>query len=301
MNGTILAADIGTTSLKAAVVDENGQFVAYSQQFLSLRNDSTAAQEWLPALRAAWRDMQKQLSGNKAPFAKQQRPSMGTEVTVPAGICISGNGPTIVSADGRTLLWNQPIDTPAHIKKAVGQSLFLPRIQAFLTRYPDVAHSSCIFSGPEYLIYQLCGAAVTILPEARYRTAYWTDEQLDALSIAGDRLPPFVAPTTRAGMTDTAITAQFGFGRPVPVFCGGPDFIAAMVGTNSLSPGAWYDCAGSSEGLNLCVSEPVTASHIRVLPSIQNDLWNAAALESESGRMFSSYRSAVESLDVFVF
>lgn len=287
----VLCADIGTTSLKAAVVDMHGSVLAYSQQFFPLTDTSSIAKNWLPAFLAAWEEMR----------------SVSGEI---AGICVSGNGPTIVAQDGRTLLWNVKISTHQTDSTPAAKSLFLPRIVSFLSNYPDVAASGeCIFSGPEFLIYEITGNAVTILPEERYKTAYWTEEQLSSVNLAAflakgiegslslrKILPPYVEPGAKAGFTLPEINKQFGFEKAVPVFCGGPDFIAAMVGTNSLASGKWYDCAGSSEGLNLCSPVAKSFDGLRLLPSVNHALWNIAALETESGRIFHNYKQMASSL-----
>ena len=78
------------------------------------------------------------------------------------------------------------------------------------------------------------------------------------------------------------------------VFCGAPDFIAALVGTNTLRSGDMYDRAGSSEGINLCTAVPVYGKNIRTLPSIIPKLWNASMLIPESGSRFAAFREKVQ-------
>ena len=61
----VLCADIGTSSLKAAVLTEDGKVLAYSrQQFLYLHPDH-AAGEWFSSLAAAIHDIHK-----KNPYIK---------------------------------------------------------------------------------------------------------------------------------------------------------------------------------------------------------------------------------------
>jgi xylulokinase len=291
MNRAIICADIGTTSLKTAIVDGNGEVVSFSQQFFSLYNDNYIALAWLPAFCRAVAEMCKPHTSSTV-YPETILSSLNI-----CGICISGNGPTITAENGRTLLWNTKIDTNLTDNTNAAHSLFLPRIAAFLRLYPDIRKSGQqICSGPEFLIKQLTGNAVTILPEERYRTAYWTDEQLASAAIERSLLPVFVPPATSAGNLLPEITKRFGLPHTIPVFCGGPDFIAAMVGTNSLSAGKWYDCAGSSEGLNLCTVKPLYSNGILLLPSLITGLWNAAALKAESGCMFENYKQIIEAI-----
>jgi xylulokinase len=280
MKSTVLCADIGTTSLKAGIINSTGEVVSFSQQTFEKPDNTQAARSWLPALCRAVHKMS------------------GTNTADICAICISGNGPTIVSEDGTTLLWNADIPFIKSAGAPAEKSLFIPRLTAFRTLHPLQWNSSrYIYSGPEFLIHQLCGSSVTILPEQRYAQSYWTETQLRSASLPAEKLAPFVPTAYNAGNTLPGITRLLCLPHPVPVFCGGPDFIAAMVGTNSLAPGKLYDCAGSSEGVNLCTPSPVIKQGILPLPSVVPALWNAAVLQSESGRMFVNFKTIVEAVE----
>ena len=278
MANSVLCADIGTSSLKAAVLTEDGKVLAYSrQQFLYLHTDH-AAGEWFSSLAAAIHDIHKK----------------NPDIKIDA-ICISGNGPTVATPTGETVRWNDDVPT---VKT---QSLFIPRILAFKQKYPTIwKKSEYILSGPECLIYELTGSAVTILPEERYTKAYWTQEELFSLGFSNEefcKLPNFVTSGSKAGcITDEAakkINCSI-IQKGMKVYCGAPDFISALVGTNTLSPGKICDRAGSSEGLNICTPSPVSAQGIRTLPSVIPSFWNASYLLPESGILFSAFKNKIE-------
>ena len=92
MEQTVLAVDIGTSSLKAAFVSEKGKISAFSRRPFLLCNTEHASKEWLPAFQNALQDLVSQ--------SPEIRPS---------GICVSGNGPTLVAQSGETLLWNEKV------------------------------------------------------------------------------------------------------------------------------------------------------------------------------------------------
>lgn len=292
---TVFCADIGTSSLKAALVSKDGTVAAFSQQPFQLdtavdcdissagknasaRIDSSGiARQWLPALERAAQEF-------------------GIKMQTVQALCISGNGPTIVSENGTTLLWNDTV--PDSIAAIPSHSLFTPRIAAFKAIFPaEWNKSKYIFSGPEYILYQLTGKAVTFLPEKRYETAYWNKESLDLFAIADterEKLPPFCLPAQNLGNTTDKMTHFLHLNCPVPVFSGVPDFIAALIGTNTLIPGKICNRAGSSEGLNLCTGKPVAGEKIRTLPSVISGLWNASVLLTSSGKRFSDYKTELE-------
>lgn len=274
-SNSVLCADIGTTSLKAALVSNDGTVLAFSKQDFAMTNTSRIADEWLNAIVLAVYAMDRDMSSISA-------------------ICVSGNGPTIVSEDGTTLLWNEKVPQ-AKLPDSCKKSLFLPRLEAFRKIFPEQWNASTyIFSGPEYVIYKMTENAYTILPEIRYMNAYWTVEGLKALSIPYAKLPPFASAGFRAGMLTPSMTKRLNLPESVPVFCGGPDFTVAMIGTNTLECGKICDCAGSSEGINLCTPSAYREEGVRTLPSVMPDLWNAAVLKESSGKKFLSYKKNIE-------
>ncbi len=240
-------------------------------QFL-LKNVSHAALEWPSAL-------------------KKSLVSMHLDRVVPDAICISGNGPTLVSTDSTTLLWNK------ETKHTHPASLFIPRILEFRERHPDAWNSSeNIFSGPEYLIYLLTDSKITILPEERFKRAYWSEEVLKEafLEDAIKKLPPFIKPSTLAGYLTRDAAEIFSLPESLPVYAGAPDFVSALVGTATLTPGRLCDRAGSSEGINFCTQKPLTSTGIRTLPSVVPGLWNESVLLPQSGSCFSDFKMRIE-------
>ena len=305
MQRGILCADIGTSSLKAAFITEDGTVLKFIRL---LYPQPVQAVDWVQAFFAAWH-------------------ILPADYTVEA-ICVSGNGPSLVAvpqncpmpqasinaatplsaaslpsavppddvingiidaAKNDTLfLWNEPVPQGLTVSiPLTGASLFLPRIAAFRAKYPDIfAGAAQLFSGPEYVSYLLTGTAVTSLPDPRYDAAYWRKEELfrfsEALHIDTERLAGLLPPFTAAG---TVIGRFCG----IPVVAGVPDFIAALIGTGTLTAGTACDRAGSSEGINVCISQPRRAEKTLLLPSVIPDLWNLSSVIPSSGAAFSSF------------
>ena len=90
-----LCTDIGTTSLKAALVSEMGQVLSFSRINFEHAEKFKISNEWSKALKKAVAEIKNSLNED----------SLDCDA-----ICVSGNGPTIVSEDGTTLLWNEKLD-----------------------------------------------------------------------------------------------------------------------------------------------------------------------------------------------
>ena len=314
-----LCADIGTTSLKAALVSDKGQVLSFSKIEFTSTDKSKIALEWFEALKESISALKKNQIESLSENKNLVDSKTGT-LNIDA-ICISGNGPTIVSEDGTTLLWNAPVDSslildikkilPPELSENFSHSLFLPRILAFKNLYKNQFEKQKIFSGPEYLIWSLSNSQITILPEERYEAAYWNDQVLTAIggSTANKSSPeknestgincspsmgPFVKPGFNCGTITKEIASQLKISSSAKVIAGGPDFTVALIGTNTLQQGKLCNRAGSSEGLNWCTAKPVFASGIRTLPSVIPGLWNASILSHNSGDRIADSKQAYE-------
>ena len=282
---TVLCADIGTTSLKAGLFTADGEAVFLCRKSFPQPDDRYVALKWMRALASAMEKLN-----------QEQKASI-------QGICISGAGPTVVLDDGLTFRWNEALSggqsgrgtSNAAVPSSAARSLFLPRIVELKNRFPSqYASSSRVFSGPEYFIYQLTGSALTILPEARFEQAYWNDDAALACGIELGKLPLFSAPGALAGKLTQTAAAELKLAAGLPVFCGAPDFVVALIGTNTLQPGRLCDRAGSSEGFNFCTDQPFFTPVTRTLPSVIPGLWNISVLSTESGRIFVEYKHRLE-------
>ena len=279
----VLCADIGTTSLKAAVIDENGCLYG-SQRYVFCFSEETEgfeAREWLEAFKTC-----------------AEKLTLENEIDA---VCISGNGPTVVCESFRTILWNAPSEPEMELDSLPRvTSLFLPKISAMKKNFlSDFSSTKYIFGAPEFLIYKLTGNAVTILPEARYEEVYWTEEEITLCGFTSEerkKLPHFVEIGFNAGIIPSEKAAEFGLKKSVPVFCGGPDFVMAIIGTNTLKSGKICDRSGSSEGINFCVEKPVYMEGIRTLPSVMSGLWNLSVLIPESGIRLERFRNEINAL-----
>lgn len=308
-NNLVLSIDIGTTFLKTALIDAKGNTIAFSRKRLTKSNaQNNISNLWLVALKDCVFEI------------KELLPQI-------SALCVSGNGPTLVSDDGTTLLWNDTDKENCNTKTTSNTarplldksplSLFMPRLILFKKKYHAIWNvAQTIFSGPEYLIWRLTSKKITALPEARYKSAYWEKEMFFNNSNLNDgggtkknetltqndflKLPPFINIGTFIGEVTQDAAHQTGLLQGIKVFAGGPDFTAALVGTNTLTSGAWCDRAGSSEGINLCSALPVYENNLRTLPSCIQDLWNVSYLIPQSGAMLADYADSPARFNDFI-
>jgi len=302
MNNIILCADIGTSSLKAGLIREDGfvlnsTIIRFPQDKESVEHDK--AEVWKNSFVKAAKTL---LNANF-----QDLPS-------PDAICISGNGPSLVaklkSGKSFSYLWYEKKN--AIESDAFHGSIFLPRILSFENSYPEIISSATfISSGPEYLVHSLTDCEpFTLLPEKRFQSAYWTEEETDKIVSTKMKslLPPFSPLGQQHGFLSKDFLEELNLplSAKIPVLCGGPDFVAALIGTNTLEEGKICDRMGSSEGINVCIANDPTqmtsssaqretrkSSAIRIMPSITKNLWNKSVIIAESGSSIAKEKASL--------
>ncbi|GMO46083.1 MAG: FGGY-family carbohydrate kinase [Termitinemataceae bacterium] len=297
-NNFVLCTDIGTSSLKAGIIDISKEcsggkrlkaFVKIPYTIGSSNTDCAAgAYEW----EAAFYEALKVIS-YKNDYIQNIK-----------AICISGNGPTLVCVDKnkipiKTLHW---FDNVPHIKNV--KSFFLPHVVSFKKNNPALFEKTELFiSCHEWLLQKLGADICTCLPQKLYEPFYYSEEELDTLCLNKKKFPKFVELGSIVGTVSQAAEKICGLRAGTKLVTGGPDFIMALLGSGVIRAGRACDRAGSSEGINYCTDTPpnLQAAHfadgseaqskknIRVLPSAIDGLWNVSVVINESGSLFENY------------
>jgi xylulokinase len=273
MAGSILCIDIGSSSLKGALIDFEGHERAFARETYPREGGSAAD----------WEDALALILGRL--FSRER--------LRPDALCVSGNGPTLVplTHDGGALGPLHWYNAPPRPRGIRSPSLFLPHAAWFRKERPrDYERTRYLLSSQEWLSHRLGGEAVTVLPTAAYGPYYWDAEQCRAFGLDMAKFPPFVKLGSPLGRVSAAAARRFTLPEGVPIIAGGPDFIMALIGLGVLEPGIVCDRAGTSEGINLCSAAPLETEDLRVLPHAAEGLWNIGVLIPSSGRLFEWFR-----------
>lgn len=280
----ILCVDIGTSSVKGGVFGESGRCADSTSRPIAMEiNADPLVHEidpgkWIDAIR----DIASELLSPSRP---------------PACVVISGNGPTLVAVgrDGRpvrpAITWmdRRAAAESSEVSAAAGMfidaSFNLPKALRLRRTEPAAYDRSERFlSCPEYAMFAITGRAVAVLPASGFAPYLGEPSVIEAVGLDPAKFAPFVRLGEIVGNVSAAGSVLTGIPEGVPVVAGGPDFIAALVGTATTVPGRACDRAGTSEGINLCSPKGYDDPRLLYLPHVIEPYVNVSGVISTSGK-----------------
>lgn len=286
----VLCADVGTSSLKAALVDADGACAAFAREPYRPAFPAPAGSPPAPVAAADWEAAFRRACAALAAEAR----SAGIGI---AAVCVSGNGPTLVpvAADGSALPVLHWHDGRAAALPPSGPrppSFFLPR--AAWLRDADPAAFGRVrtfLSCHEWLSARLGADEAGVLPTPAYRPYFWDAGQIAAWGLDPALFPPLAVMGDRIGSVSARAAAEFGLPAGIPIVAAATDFFMALVGVGAVREGMACDRAGTSEGINVCAAKPARAPGLLTLPQLRDGLWHVSAMLPTTGRLFEWFRT----------
>ncbi len=262
----LIGMDIGTTNVKAILMDENGTTVASAsrQNHLILPAPGCveqSADEWWENAAGIFRDIVIQAGPEK--------------MTKLGGICISSQTVTMLPVDREgnavrnALIWmdSRTSKEMHYISLEVGHDkfekitgaqpdvAFLPnKMLWFRTQEPELfAKTDCFLQSSSYVNLKLTGERTTDMDQAvrtqclDINTLQWSKEIGAACGIDFDRyLPAPVAPTTVIGRVTAEASGVTGLPEGTPVCAGASDAFMALYATGLSKLGEAAESSGTS-------------------------------------------------------
>jgi len=272
----ILAVDIGTSSIKGAIISPEGYAFAYHKVHLFSEDRRYPGEGYAGSWKSGFIEI--------ASILRRKDIS---------AVVISGNGPTVIplGKEGdvlhRPLMWMDRDSSP--IKGA--SSFYLPKINWLRESNPSLYERTDVFlTTSSYIIWLLTGEKAVVSAHTGFDPYIWDQGELDMYAMESDRFPPVVPMGGVIGKISSAGSALTGLAEGVPVVGGGVDFMVSLIGTGVIRPGRTCDRAGTSEGINFCSSRPVPDKRLRTLPHAVEGLYNVSGILSSTGSLFEWYR-----------
>ena len=280
----ILAYDIGTTFLKAALVSIDGKMISRAQVPVRMVETTESGRyecdpnTWLTGMAVATAQLGVREHGRIR------------------AVVVSANGPTLVAVDAA----GNPLDfamswmdrrageeadlISEHTDAPLDASFYLPKALWIMRHKPEIyARTRYFLPCAEYMSFFLTGNAVRIIPTHLFKEFFWNEGAVARIRLDPDKLPPFVDVGEHVGSVRAEAEEMLGIPAGLPVIAGGPDFIMSILGSGATETGRLCDRAGTSEGINLCWSAPVHDKRLLCFPHIARGHFNVSAMVTSSG------------------
>ncbi len=254
-----LGLDLGTSSVKALLIDADQAVVAEARAALTVQRPNPGWSEqtpsdWLSAVQQAMAEL-----------------GQNADLNAVAAIGLSGHmhGATVIDKSGDVLrpciLWN---DTRAHVQAAEmdrdpqfraisGNIVFpgftAPKLAWMRAKEPDLFRAvHKVLLPKDYLRLWLTGDCVSEMSDAA-GTAWldtgarnWSDALLAATGLSRDHMPELVEGSAPSGGLRAALAAEWGMQAGIPVAGGGGDNAATAIGVGVTQPGQAFLSLGTS-------------------------------------------------------
>jgi xylulokinase len=280
-----MGIDVGTTSVKAGIIDQNGQIIArFAESYPTLRKGAEVVEQdpndWVRLIEKAM-----------ASFATHQVAAIGLTSQVNTHVFVSHDDtpliPAIVWQDGRAGTEAATLDARVTLaqKQAwwgapmpIDASHACARMAWVAQRRPEIwEQTKWVMLPKDYCLLKLTGAAATD-PVSNIglvdNALNYIPQVLALVDGAADRLAPLVAICEPVG---TITTGPFA---GVPVVSGAMDAWAGLVGTGGARDRTTVYLSGTSEILGISSREVVPTLGAIVFPECQGIRLHAAPTQS---------------------
>jgi len=271
---TFLGIDVGTSAVKATLVDERGRVAgtASERQPLATPRPGWAEQrpqDWWSATAKAVR---KALRAARAPAARVA--AVGLSGQMHSSVFLDGAGavirPALLWCDGRTTEQCRAITArvgEAQLARWVGnpalEGFTLPKV-LWLREHEPAAwrRLAKVVLAKDYVRYRLTGALASEPSDASATLMYdpaarrWSEPLLRALELDASLLPDVGASTEVLGRVTREAAKATGLAEGTPVVGGGADNACGAVGVGLVAPGEAVASWGTSGTVLTPTAEP---------------------------------------------
>jgi xylulokinase len=273
----LLAIDVGTQSVRAALVEPDGTIAASAGRPHEAAVPQPGWSEQDPA--AWWAGVEATVGA-----ALARRPGAAARIAA-IGCCGQMHAPVPVDRDGRCLaravqLWNDKrcaeqvaafaqrpdaADLSARAANPPAPAWIGFKAAWLRDRQPATYEGAASLLTPkDFINLRLTGVAATDFSEASGSFVLdWRTRAYDAeLAAALGKLPPIHAADAVIGTVTRDAAAATGLRAGTPVVAGGGDFPVSLLGAGVAGPGVGSDITGTSNLLSLNAAAPIAAPNV---------------------------------------
>lgn len=310
----LLSVDIGTSSLKAALFDEDLRILAQSKQeyptyFPGFKRAEQDANTWITAFCTAIHSL---LESSKIAASAIEAVSVCGMSSLALPVDASGQplGPGLIWLDRRAqeesdfIRENHESRQRAISGNRSDPSNFAPKVMWIKKNQTDVyKKAACFLHCNAFLVHWLCGAFTMDVSHSGLsqicdiRTGSYADELVTACGIAREKLPDIVRCSDVVGAITTTAAARCGLRTGTPVIAGAMDNVAATLGLRLRHHGDSYISAGTATNAGILLRAPAFDGQGLLYHSALEGKWliNGAADYGGAGLLW--FRNILEQSD----
>jgi len=261
--GTFLGLDIGTSSVKALLIDASQRTLAEASAALDVQRPKPLWSEqnpddWVEGVEAAVHTLRRH-----APEAFSRLAAVGLSGQMHGATFLDADDkplrPAILWNDGRSFAQCEELTrrVPDFLKKAGNLAMpgfTAPKAMWVAKHEPDVfAATKRILLPKDYVRLKLTGEAVSEMSDAAgtlwldIAGRRWDEELLAASGLDLSHMPALVEGSEVSGYLSPEVAAAWGLaGRKIPVAGGGGDNAASAIGVGAVAAGEGFVSLGTS-------------------------------------------------------
>jgi xylulokinase len=305
----LLGVDIGTTGLKAALLDGHGKVLAEAAREHATSHPFSGWAEqdpemWWKALRSTVREIISKAGIDGRPLT---------------GISISSMAPVVIALDasGRPLLpgmiwadkraeaeseWLRTTIGEARINQITANHInsfyAAPKCLWLKHNRPDIfARTQKFVMANGYINFRLTGRLtidhshlpLLLLSEAKNLT--WSKELFEAMDLPCVKFPEIRSCLDVIGEVTKEAAAELGISAGTPVLAGTVDTVAALIGMGIIASGQAFVSMGTGSNVGTCLASPAFAQPLVFLPHAVPGLWLATGVMTSTGASLKWFRN----------
>ena len=280
MSRRFLGLDIGTSSVKACVVDERGRTVARASEALSMRAPKPGWAEQNPEdwWKAAVKVIKKVTGGAKRGGGID---AVGLSGQMHTSVFLDAAGkvirPALLWCDGRTTAQCRaiaervsPTELRAWVSNPPLEGFTLPKILWLRDVEPAAfARLAKVLLPKDFIRWRLTGTMAAEPSDASGTLLFdvakvrWSDEMADAVELPRSLMPDVGGSSEILGRVTAKIAALTGLAEGTPVVGGGADNACGAIGVGAVAPGAVVASWGTSGTVLAPTEKPVVDPGMR--------------------------------------
>ena len=308
-DGLFLGLDVGTSGVKAVLVDRSGDVLASATTALTLQTTRPGWAEQDPD--AWWAASVRSIRDVCAAAPNARVEGVGISGQMHSSVFLDRGGkvirPALLWCDGRTTAECREIEERvggeerlrALASNPALEGFTLPKVLWLRNHEPSAFERvATVLLAKDYIRYRLTGALATEPSDASATLMYdtanlrWSDELLDAVGLDAALLPAVGGSSEVLGRVSSDAARATGLPVGTPVVGGGADNACGAAGVGVVAPGEAVASWGTSGTLLAPLSEPKVDPALRahtfchVVPGV----WYLMGVVLSAGAAFAWYR-----------